>query len=334
MTKSFPFPIRPAPLWLAVAAAAACSDSTAPFDPVALSQSTDAVLSAMEDSPALQSVAVLGGSMTLGAPSLALGTDQPFTSAASANVFPPGAPLGTTFVYDPGQQKYVASDRSGAPTDGVRFVLYAVPLATPPSEIGHVDLRDQSTTLRVQAFLSGNASPVLDYTTSATVQGSGDAISLATLSGKGTVSGASLTVSIDTMTQTFSTSTGISIHHKLSVAEQGLGIEFEATISPLLNLIGTLTIQHGDAETVVTGSGTVTSFSGRITHNGDVVVTFSGPSSDPIFLLASGGQPTAEQLVALRKLADFSKTLPCAIAGVLRPATKLFTPTLPSLPCQ
>ncbi|MBI3082064.1 MAG: hypothetical protein HYY94_03975, partial [Gemmatimonadetes bacterium] len=152
-----------------------------------MSQSTDAVISAMENSPALQSISVLGDKMTLGAPSLVTATPPgpSHATAASASVFPPGIPLGATFVYDPAQQKYVASDRTGAPSNGVRFILYAVPLAAQPSEIGHVDLLDQSTALRVQAFLTGNTSPALDYTASASVQGSGDAITAATLSGKG-----------------------------------------------------------------------------------------------------------------------------------------------------
>lgn len=336
MTAPFPRWVPATVVPAAVAVLATCGESTTAFDPIALSQSTDAVISAMENSPALQSISVLGDKMTLGAPSLVTATPPgpSHATAASASVFPPGIPLGATFVYDPAQQKYVASDRTGAPSNGVRFILYAVPLAAQPSEIGHVDLLDQSTALRVQAFLTGNTSPALDYTASASVQGSADAITAATLSGKGSVSGGTLTVTIDTLTQTYSTSAGIGMRHKLSVAEEALSIDFQATITLLQTLQGTLTIQQGENTTVVTGSGTLTSFSGKITHNGKEVITFSGPSSDPVFLMASGGQPTAEQLAALKKLADFTSDLPCAIANLLKPAFKLFTPTVPSLPCS
>jgi hypothetical protein len=54
---------------------------------------------------------------------------------------------GTTFIWDATQHRYVAaSGRSGAPTDGVRFVLYAVnPFTNEPvvaAEIGYADLTD------------------------------------------------------------------------------------------------------------------------------------------------------------------------------------------------
>jgi hypothetical protein len=335
MTAPFPRWILATIVPAAVAALAACGESATSFDPVGLSQSTDAVINAMEGSPAFQSITVLGDKMTLGAPSLtATRSGHPDAAAAPENVFPPGIPLGTTFVYDPAQQKYVASVQTGAPSNGVRFILYAVPVSTPPSAIGHVDLLDQTTALQVQAFLTGNTNPVLDYTASASVQGSGDAVTAATLSGKGSVSGATLTVTLDTLTQTFSTSTGIGMHHKVSVAEEGLSFDFQAGITLLQTLQGTLTVRHGENTTVVAGSGNLTSFSGTIKQNGKEVITFSGPSADPVFLLSSGGQPTAEQLTALRKLSDFTTQLPCAIATMLKPAAKLFTPTVPSLPCS
>ena len=38
----------------------------------------------------------------------------------------PSAVLGTTFVWDLDSGTYVASDLSGAPAQGVRFILYAI----------------------------------------------------------------------------------------------------------------------------------------------------------------------------------------------------------------
>jgi hypothetical protein len=58
--------------------------------------------------------------------------------------------LGKTFVYDPARQKYVSSDRSGAPANGVRFVLYAKAPNGEPNvgrEIGHADLTDEARAL-------------------------------------------------------------------------------------------------------------------------------------------------------------------------------------------
>src|SRR6266487_671399 len=56
------------------------------------------------------------------------------------------AALGTTFVWDPATNSYVASSDSGAPANGERFMLYALSQRTglpsvPLTSIGYVDLR-------------------------------------------------------------------------------------------------------------------------------------------------------------------------------------------------
>ncbi|HXL06317.1 MAG TPA: hypothetical protein VN964_05265 [Gemmatimonadales bacterium] len=59
------------------------------------------------------------------------------------------AALGTTFVWDPATNSYVASSDSGAPANGERFMLYALSQRTglpsvPLTSIGYVDLTDSS----------------------------------------------------------------------------------------------------------------------------------------------------------------------------------------------
>ena len=70
-------------------------------------------------------------------------------AAPNAVVIPPDV-RGTTWVFDPGQHKYVQDpDRSGAPDNGVRYILYAMnPLTHEPvvnQEIGYADLTDEGT---------------------------------------------------------------------------------------------------------------------------------------------------------------------------------------------
>jgi len=62
----------------------------------------------------------------------------------------PSALLGTTFVLDVNSGTYVASDLAGAPSQGVRFLLYAVdPVLLQPVyplvEVGYVDITDHTT---------------------------------------------------------------------------------------------------------------------------------------------------------------------------------------------
>jgi hypothetical protein len=69
------------------------------------------------------------------------------TGAALVPVMRPSV-FGTTYVFDPAARRYVADPgRTGAPANGVRFILYEVagePAAPVPGrEIGHADLTDE-----------------------------------------------------------------------------------------------------------------------------------------------------------------------------------------------
>lgn len=93
-------------------------------------------------------------------------------SASLASIPPEVA--GKTFVYDEGTADWVASDRTGAPANGVRFVLYAVDafgdLVSPLVETGHVDLIDQSSgsTLAARLTAVSGGQTKADYTATAT----------------------------------------------------------------------------------------------------------------------------------------------------------------------
>lgn len=140
----------------AVALLIGCGDSGAPsssgaeFDAVAVSGNLEAVGQVLDDG-AWQSLRMLSprfGAAVLVAPQIPL------------------AVRGTTFVLDSVTLQYVPdATRTGAPANGVRFILYAADSATqqplPGSEIGHADLTDEGNSgspamaLRLQAVISG-----------------------------------------------------------------------------------------------------------------------------------------------------------------------------------
>lgn len=103
-------------------------------------------------------------------PAAALRTATPGGTTAQAI---PAFALGKTFVYDPEAGAYEVSDVPGAPSNGTRFVLYAVdPVfgepVEPLVETGHVDLTRtagaNSATARVEVFAAGVSNlKVLDY---------------------------------------------------------------------------------------------------------------------------------------------------------------------------
>ena len=178
----------------------ACSDNsnTAPddgesFDAATAQAGLDAVSAAMA-TPVWESFGVLGERLDAnvigsGLVTAALGTDSERLSASelaqqigrAAGVDPDAAPRipddvrGTTFVFDPDQGRYVAdADRSGAPDNGIRFIIYAVnPVTREPivdQEIGHADLTDledeteNGFTLRFEVV--SDRVTYLDYTVS------------------------------------------------------------------------------------------------------------------------------------------------------------------------
>src|SRR5918992_4459363 len=97
----------------------------------------------------------------------------------------PGS-LGTTYVYDPALGRYVpAPGRSGAPANGVRFILYAVnPVTHEPIvsvEVGHADLIDEGaarlTGLGLRLIVVSEGTTYLDYRVA--IDGSANAGTLA-----------------------------------------------------------------------------------------------------------------------------------------------------------
>lgn len=361
MTTSFARRLWTAALSFTVVAMAACGESTTPFDAIALSENTDEIINAMDDSPALQSMDVLGEKMALGAPGMgapalvaatlpnvaltprsfpawagrrlaALQAAAPALAVAVPSAVIPAEALGKTFTYHPDADAYQLSDRTGAPSNGVRFILYAVnpvthTVATPLNEVGYVDLLDESAgatvQLHLEAYITASGStPLIDYTVSATIQGSPTAPTGATVTAAGYLSDGTTTVEFD-LSQTFSTTSGIQVEYTLAVPEKDVEVTFTATFTLTQQATVTLTVKHGGNTTVVAASGTEASISGTIKHNGDVVVNISGSATSPVFTDASGNPLTAEQNAALRKLFDFTDKLLEHVDEMLAPAHQL-----------
>jgi hypothetical protein len=98
----------------------------------------------------------------------------------------PDTLLGKTFEWVPDSAKYVATDRTGAPANGITFILYKATLGLPDptQEVGSLDISDANPAagaeLRFVVRGTGGSPTVLDYTLtylpgsqSATVQASG-----------------------------------------------------------------------------------------------------------------------------------------------------------------
>jgi hypothetical protein len=91
-------------------------------------------------------------------------------STSAAALFPPDV-VGKTFEWNATTDMYEATARAGAPSNGVRFILYAIDPFThapvePVSEVGYVDLADESSgsTARVHVTVVGGSTVYVDYT--------------------------------------------------------------------------------------------------------------------------------------------------------------------------
>ena len=190
-----------------VLAISACGSEPGTFDPAATSADVNAMTAAFE-SPVIQSFAVAAGSVdavTAARAGFTLGQLQSATSrsrdaaryisrvrsvlgtpsggmSASSTAIPPEA-LGKTFTYDTVEDRYVASDRTGAPGNGVRFVLYAVnpitgQIAEPLNEIGYADVvvDEGSTSISAGVEVVSGGVTYLDYEVEVSGSGSGGRI--------------------------------------------------------------------------------------------------------------------------------------------------------------
>lgn len=322
----------------------ACGDEV-PFDPVALSQVTGEVVGAIDNSPASQSLAVLGPKMTVAAPPLVAATmpgadllgpsshrwvrERMEALERAAGALSPGAGtaifpvdvLGKTFTYNPQTGKYQLSNETGAPATGVRFVLYAVNATTqqvviPLDPIGYLELTDESTPSAVALGIKAVVENVtlLDYDARVII-----ATTSLSFAAVGFISDGTTQVDFD-LTQSFAQTTGFSIDYTVEVPEKGVGLHLEATFN--LDLVGSikLTIEHEGNTTAIQVSGSLDGpITGSITHNGEVVVNISGTEANPVFTKTSGEQLTAQEQEALENLAD-------AIGGIFEAFDDLLGP--------
>lgn len=339
----------------AVLAAVACSDANGPtgeFDAVQTQETADSVISSVDGNVALQSMAVLAQSFALTAGQqaavqaalVALPTEDAgrprtapervqafgaaalaFSTAAPAGLFPPSVE-GNTYRLNPQTLQYeVDSTATGAPATGVRFILYAVDpilkrVVTPLLEIGWVDLIDESTTtsnsLRITAVVGEVTA--LDYVATAQLGGGG-----ATFTVDGTISDGSESVDFDL---TFAGSAGsVTIDYLISVQGRDQSIHLVATGSAdESSLTITVTVVNGADTAQLTATISAGQIEGRITHNGTVVVTFSGNADSPTFVGADGGELTEREIQALRGLSELIDDMFDSLEELLEPAQFVF----------
>jgi len=237
----------------------------------------------------------------------------PSVAAAPMGALIPEEVEGTTFVWDTGDSMYVASDLTGAPANGVRFIWYEVNFdgipVTPLTPLGHADLMDESTAevarLEVLVVRDEGDETLADYF----VQGEVDTTATSatvTLRSEGFFSDGTTDLDFITQVVIFSSDTEERLETSVDLegADGTITLELEEAFSDAgASADGTFTIAGGgnEASFEFAGEGEeqVESIEGSMSFNGEEVVVFSGEADDPEFTQPDGSALTEELAEAL-----------------------------------
>jgi predicted small lipoprotein YifL len=226
----------------------------------------------------------------------------------------PSAVLGTTFVWDETSHAYVASDRPGAPSSGVRFVLYAVSPVTfrpaePVVEVGYVDITDHSTSTAIDVGVRVVQGSVvyLDYNVKVTATASGGLVTVSGTASDGT------TAATFILKNTVSANAGSPIYsfdYQLDVPSRHLSLDWTATLANISDTEVAITLdlaisgQNGDVRI----TGTEGASAGNILSvkvNGDLLATVNLDGVDPVVTGAGGASLTPEEEASLQAILEF-----------------------------
>ncbi len=317
---------------------AACSDSTNPgeaFDPTesaadlaAVSDAfgTDAYASraAMGDgfgsvaaAPALAARVVDAGWLTASTPQQwqVYGGEiaEAFRSVSAAVLLIPDSFRGRTYEYDAVAGWVYNADRTGAPANGIRFILYEVnPITNEPgtTEIGWVDAMDESTETTGVVRLSVWSADVeyINYTVSATVLVGSIGFNIEGFVSDGTTQvDFSLSVSMDA---TFASSQ-VEIDYQIDVPSSDFSVSASMVIAfDAGTETGSMTLEvsftQGANNVLIQGSFDEQTDGGtlEVLVNGDPFASITISGETFTIVGPDGGELTQEQMQALGEITD------------------------------
>lgn len=333
-------------------AAGACgSDANKPedVDPQVLSNGMSGLTSSFSSNLAFQSLRGLSGSFGFTAAAAAVRATAPWVPGAARDlalspaqrrallqfsshgpsgvqaIFPVNV-LGKTLVWDTTLNGYAVNPTlTGAPANGVRFVLYLmgdtvlgrprIPLQT----VGSVDLTDQSTTLsnKLGVQVKYLSQVIANYTIAGTLTTSG-----LTLRAQGYLTDGVMRLDFD-LSMTLSAST-LGINYTLS-GSNGFGATLQVTIGLLTDggtMLWRVTNAGNTVEVNLTGTGSTVT--GQILFNGGVAATVTGSGENPSITGSGGLALTAQDLLALQRIFQGFGELMDEVEGVFGPAHLVF----------
>jgi hypothetical protein len=260
----------------------------------------------------------------------ALARKSPNGSFSASSAAIPSELAGKTFEYIGGE--YVPTDRTGAPSNGVRFILYAVDPVTftpvePLVETGYVQLTDLSgsTTQAARVVVVSGTTTYLDYTVS---------ITATTTSGQVTVSGFVTDGSVRAnllLRSTVTSAGGLTLLYRVTVPDRDVSINLTMTATGLDQQTATIEMNlsmSGPNGTVrLTGSFTETGGTLTVTVNGDPYATITSTGAgEPTITGADGAPLTADDVEAVQGVFDMTGEAFTSFDEMIMPVGVLMAP--------
>lgn len=235
--------------------------------------------------------------------------------------------LGVTFEWSVEIGRYVPSLLDGAPSNGVRFVLYDLDEEDEPiveSEIGYVDLIDEGADVSpIILRLSATANGVnfVDYRVEwdNPEAGSGGLAIDGFLRNETDQLDFSITVA-NSQSQS-SESIDITFDASMDSRDFEIGMELSGVDGSSGNSAGlTLSVEHGPHSVVVSGTVTEEVLDGTISLNGELWATMTGDPDNPDFNSADGDGFTAEELNMLGEIGAMAERVFAFFGELVEPA--------------
>ena len=231
-----------------------------------------------------------------------------FSASSAAHAGPgvaavPAAVAGKTFIYDVGIAGYIPSDRSGAPGNGVRFILYAVDPVTlaidPATEVGYVDLIDLSagSTQAARVMVVFDDVTYVDYRVSASSTVSSGRVSVI-----GYVTDGNTQANVN-LRSTITYSAGLTLTYSLDLPTRDVSIDLTVSANDIIQPTGTLNVNllmRGPNGTVaIIGQFTDTTGNLAVRINGSSFATITTNGTTTTITRTDGTPLADDELIAL-----------------------------------
>jgi hypothetical protein len=247
------------------------------------------------------------------------------TAAISSEV------AGKTFEFD--GTSYVPTDRTGAPSNGVRFIIYAVnPITLEPSlplsEVGYVQITDLSgsSTQAARVVVVSGETTYLDYTVTASATVTGGRVTVA-----GYVTDGEYRANVN-LRSTVSESAGLTLLYSLDVPQRDVAIDLTMTTngfdqqSAVIGINFSMSGPNGRVSMVGQFTETGGTLTVRVNGNTFATITSSG-AGEPAIAGADGLPLSDEDATALQNLFNITDQAFISFDRMIMPVGVFIAPT-------